>query len=35
MLDLDELSKTIIEIVEKPGNFTVEEIVIRRVEGDF
>ena len=35
MLDLDELSKTIIEIVEKPGNFTVEEIVIRRVGGDF
>ena len=35
MLDVNVLSKSIVSVIVSPGNFTVEELVVRRTEGDF
>ena len=35
MLDVEVLSNTIINSITCPGNLTIEEIVARRVAGDF
>ena len=35
MLKVQTLSKSIVDIINAPGNFTVEEMVVRRTEGDF
>jgi len=35
MLKVQTLSKSIVHIIKAPGNFTVEELVVRRTGGDF
>ena len=35
MLDMDTLAENIVQNIKSPGNLTVEEMVIRRVAGDF
>jgi 3-oxoacyl-[acyl-carrier protein] reductase len=35
MLDMDVLAENIVHNIQSPGNLTVEEMIIRRVGGDF
>ena len=35
MLDTNTLAQSIVHAIQSPGNFTVEELVVRRTAGDF
>ena len=35
MLDTDTLAQSIVHAIQSPGNFTIEELVVRRTAGDF
>ena len=35
MLNSDVLAESIVHTIQAPGNFTVEEMVVRRTRGDF
>jgi short-subunit dehydrogenase len=35
MLDTATLAQSIVHTIQSPGNFTVEELVVRRTAGDF
>ncbi|MBC8256917.1 MAG: SDR family oxidoreductase [Candidatus Marinimicrobia bacterium] len=35
MLDVHTLAQSIVHAIQSPGNFTVEELVVRRTAGDF
>ena len=35
MLDTNTLSQSIVHAIQSPGNFTIEELVVRRTAGDF
>jgi len=35
MLDTNTLAQSIVHAIQSPGNFTIEELVVRRTAGDF
>ena len=35
MMNVETLAESILHVIQAPGNFTVEEMVVRRTKGDF